>query len=91
MYLVLSVSFKEFILFFLKSTSLSGSVCKPTTQVNCGLSWSFLGKEFSFTSGIFDVLNPGEYQITFSQIDAFLFSPQDVEVMILTQMSMRWV
>ena len=53
-----SVSFKELILFFRKSTKRSGSVFKPTTQVNCGLSLSFLGKEFSFTSGIFDVLNP---------------------------------
>src|SRR5210317_256190 len=57
-YFVFSVSFNEFILFFLKSTSLSGSVFKPTTQVIWGFSLSFFGKEFSFTKGMFEVLKP---------------------------------
>src|SRR6056300_871398 len=57
-YFVFSVSLKEFILFFLKSTSRSGSVFKPTTQVIWGFSLNFLGKEFSLTKGIFEVLNP---------------------------------
>ena len=33
---MLSVSLREFILFFLKSANLSGSVLNPTTHVNCG-------------------------------------------------------
>src|SRR5210317_2234953 len=57
-YFIFSVSFREFILFFLKSTKRSGSVFKPTTQVICGLSLSVFGKEFSFTRGIFEVLKP---------------------------------
>ena len=53
-----SVSFKEVILFFLKSTNLSGSVLSPTTQVIFGFFLSASGNEFSFTKGILEVLNP---------------------------------
>ena len=53
-----SVSLREFILFFLRSASLSGSVFKPTTQVSFGLSFKIFGIEFSLTSGMFEVLNP---------------------------------
>src|SRR5210317_2532894 len=57
-YFMFSVSFNEFILFFLKSTNRSGSVFKPTTQVIWGFSLNFFSKEFSLTKGIFEVLKP---------------------------------
>src|SRR5210317_2340821 len=57
-YFVLSVSFKELILFFLISTSLCGSVFNPITQLSLGFSFKIFGIEFSFTKGMFEVLYP---------------------------------
>ena len=53
-----SVSFNEFILFFLKSANLSGSVLNPTTHVVWGFVLRNSGKELSFTNGMFEVLKP---------------------------------
>ena len=57
-YFIFSVSFKELILFFLKSANLSGSVLNPTTHAILGFFLRASGSEFSFTKGIFEVLNP---------------------------------
>ena len=57
-YDLFSVSFNEFILFFLISLNLSASVLKPTTHKLSGFSFKNIGIEFSLIKGIFEVLNP---------------------------------
>ena len=44
--------------FFLISNSLSASVVNPTMHDLIFLLVNFIGMEFSFTKGMFDVLNP---------------------------------